>query len=87
MADILGGMIIHIIKVYRVIHNLPLQAEYLKPYLHGMVAFLNFILIRLEYFEQRKTGELTFQHCSATYRDCPDSVISYEAALQHLCKL
>ena len=36
------------------IYCLFLQAEYLQPHLHGVVAFLNFMLIRLECFENSR---------------------------------
>ena len=35
-----------------------LQADFLEPHLHGIVAFFNFMLIRLDFFESSAKGKL-----------------------------
>ena len=35
-----------------------IQAEYLQPHLHGVVAFFNFVLVRLDYFDNSAKGRL-----------------------------
>ena len=35
-----------------------LQADFLEPHLHGIVAFFNFMLIRLDFFENSAKGKL-----------------------------
>jgi len=41
--------------------SLFIQAEYLEPHLHGVMAFFNFVLVRLDYFENSAKGKLVSQ--------------------------
>jgi len=40
------------------VYALFIQAEYLQPHLHGVVAFFNFVLVRLDYFDNSAKGKL-----------------------------
>ena len=46
--------ILHFIQVYIYIS----QAEYLQPHLHGVIAYLNFVLLRVDSSESSDKGKL-----------------------------
>ena len=40
------------------ISELFIQADFLEPHLHGIVAFFNFMLVRSDFFESSAKGKL-----------------------------
>lgn len=44
-----------------------LQADFLEPHLHGVVAFFNFMLVRLDFFENNAKGRLVHLSCGIVF--------------------
>ena len=50
-----------IVPMCMYVNGFSIQAEYLEPHLHGVMAFFNFVLVRLDYFENSAKGKLVSQ--------------------------